>query len=258
MKLSRLLSRFLKERRYTLKERTILYYKQVSEIYIEGSQLDKEVVSITSGDLNKYALWLAGKLAEDGKSKQKFSHSTIKVVKSLISRGLRFAKRQGLIENVPTFEVEIKPTNPKKVESLSKLEQEKIESFILGRKKVYSYGVLLSLYTGLRIGELLSIRWDAVDLKARTFVVRATSCKISKDGKTIFLEGSPKTLSSIRELPISKAVLQLLKEIKQEQNGASDYVMARANGKRIDMRTYQDSFSRLLSSMFNAIKNHLF
>jgi len=251
MKLSKVLIKFLEAQEYVLKQRTILYYYQIIKIYIEGSEIDVNIETINNEMLNAFALRLSGQLERDKfknseTDKNNFSFSTIKVIKSLVARGMVFAKKRGWVKESASFEVVIKPNSPRRVESLSKDEQAKIENYILGNKKVYSYGVLISLYTGLRIGELLSLKWESVDLKAKTLIVKTTTCKIADSGKIVLIEDLPKTQSSVRELPITKVVVKLLKDIKACQKGASEYVMARANGKRIDMRTYQDSFSRLL------------
>ena len=43
-------------------------------------------------------------------------------------------------------------------------EQKQIEQAILNGKKDKLYGILLCLYSGLRIGELIALRWNGIDL----------------------------------------------------------------------------------------------
>ncbi len=241
MKLNDLIKFYLESQKFILKRRTYLYYLELSRIYIEDSIGLIGADNLTTELLNEFV-----RDRYINECDENLSYSTIKVIKSLINRSLEFGLKHSYVRQKVKIDIILKKKDIKKVKALSRLEQEKIESYILENKRYYSYGVLLSLYTGLRIGELLSLRWENVDLKNNFIVVKETICKISNDHKIIEIVDVPKTSSSLREIPISSVVKKLLRELKSYQNGNSEYVVARKNGNKVDMRTYQDSFSRLL------------
>ena len=63
--------------------------------------------------------------------------------------------------------------------------------------------VLLAIMTGLRIGEILALRWKRIDFISKTLVV-AETCYLGRFG-------TPKTRASRREVPLSPAVVEALK-----------------------------------------------
>ena len=60
---------------------------------------------------------------------------------------------------------------------LTKVEQQKIENYILQNNKTYNFGILISMYTGLRIGEIVALKWSDIDLKNNLIKVNRTTCK---------------------------------------------------------------------------------
>lgn len=90
-------------------------------------------------------------------------------------------------------------------------EQKKIEQAVLTVKRSKMFGAVLCLYTGLRIGELLSLKWSDVDFAKDTIMVTKT-CHDGKDenGKLCRIEDMSKTISSRREIPLPKRIIQLL------------------------------------------------
>lgn len=236
-----LIEKYLQSQKLVLKQRTFLYYQEIARFYIEEDIGVLELKYITNAKLNEFIL---KKYNSDEKT---LSYSTVKVIKSFVNRCLQFAHKTNLINHKVQIDIILKKNDLKKVEALTRPEQEKIEKYITDNKKYYSYGVLLSLYMGLRIGELLSLRWENVDLKNNKILIKETTCKVPCNHKMIEIVDVPKTSSSLREIPISSVVKKLLKELKSYQGGNSDYVISRKNGNKVDMRTYQDSFSRLLN-----------
>lgn len=243
MKFRDLIEEYLVVQKNILKQRTFLYYQEIARIYIEDDIGMLELKNITNAKLNEF---IKNKYNSDEKS---LSYSTIKVIKSLINRCLQYAYKSKILKRKVQSDLMLKRNDFKKIEALTRLEQEKLENYIVDNKRYYSYGVLLSLYMGLRIGELLSLRWENVDLKSNMVFIKETTCKVPSNHKMVEIVDTPKTSSSLREIPISSVVKKLLKELKSHQGGNSEYVVARKNGNKVDMRTYQDSFSRLLKSV---------
>ena len=102
--------------------------------------------------------------------------------------------------------------------------------------------ILLCLYSGLRIGELIALRWSDIDFTKGLLTV-SKSCHDSKNGLII---DEPKTATSRRVIPLPKQLLPILKSIKKKSD--SPFVVS-ANGKPVSVRSYQRSFELLLKRL---------
>ena len=66
-------------------------------------------------------------------------------------------------------------------------------------------GILICLYMGLRLGEVCALKWEDIDFQRKTIHINRTVQRIQvgqENRKTILYEGPPKTLCSVREIPI--------------------------------------------------------
>lgn len=232
MKLKDIVMQYLENIKYSIKQKTYLFYLQMNDIYIVG--FNKE---ISLNNLNEFIASI----------KEKYSYSTTKLIKSLINRSLNFAFENGLIEEKIIIILHLKNQQIRKVQALEKQEQARLEKFILENEKRYHYGILLSLYTGLRLGEVLALKWQNIDIKNKLIYIDKSVGSISQNHKTLTIESSPKTQSSIREIPISKKLLDLMKVLRQ--HCSTDYVIVSHNGKQITTRAYQKSFDNLLKKL---------
>lgn len=232
MTLQKIVKEYLEHIKYSVKKKTYLFYLQICEIYIA-----KFNENLSSEKLNTYIIEL----------KEKLSYSTIKTIKSLINRSLKFAFEKNYIDTKMQVEIQLKSKQTKKVQALEKCEQTKIENHILQTHKLYSYGILICLFTGLRLGELVALKWQSVDLKNKIIYIEKAVSTISQNHKIFTIEDTPKTTSSIRVIPISKQLFEILKELKQ--NISSEYVVCSHNNKKLQPRAYQKSFENLLKKL---------
>lgn len=106
------------------------------------------------------------------------------------------------------------------------------------------FGVVLCLYTGLRIGELLALTWLDIDFQKSTASVNKT-CYDGKDntGKFTRITDVPKTETSRRIIPLPKQLIEHLKNIKRSSK--SKYVISSSCERVISVRAYQRSFDAL-------------
>lgn len=232
MKLKDIVMQYLENIKHSIKQKTYMFYLQIKDIYIVG--FNKE---LTSNDLNEFLVSIKGK----------YSYSTTKLIKSLINRSLIFAYENGLIKDKIIITLHLKNQQVKRVQALERQEQAKLENYILKDNKIYFFGILLSLYTGLRLGEILALKWENIDIKNKLIYIDKSVGSISQNHKTLTIESSPKTQSSIREIPISKQLLELLKALRQ--HSLTDYVIVSHNNKQIQPRAYQKSFENLLKKL---------
>lgn len=114
---------------------------------------------------------------------RKYRNSTISKIWSLLYKSFKIAYSRRIIAyNIMDDETLVRPIsiNPnKKIEALTIEEENKLEKILLANDNIYNTVLLLQLYTGMRIGEVLALSKDCVDLKNNTLTVYRT---ITRDG----------------------------------------------------------------------------
>lgn len=128
---------------------------------------------------------------------------------------------------------------------LTRKEQMKLLSVLKQDIDPFKTAIALSLYTGLRLGEICALKWTDIDAENRLVTVNRTVQRLKLDGhrsKTILLETDPKSEYSKREIPLSNTVFALLTQF----SGKKEYIFG--GGKPMDPRTMQNHFKRLLQS----------
>lgn len=85
----------------------------------------------------------------------------------------------------------------KEVIIFGKRDQKQLEKAIAESEDMRNYGVLICLYTGLRIGELCGLKWDSINFGQKTIEIKNSLNRvITYDGgtkKTMLMESAPKT-----------------------------------------------------------------
>lgn len=170
------------------------------------------------------------------------SANSVNAIISVIQGSLKTAHLLGLTKEYTADKLKRPKLKEKPVECFTLAEQKQIEQAILNGKKDKLYGIVLCLYSGLRIGELIALQWSDIDFVKGILTV-SKSCHDSKDGLII---DEPKTATSRRVIPLPKQLLPFLKGIKKKSN--SLFVVS-ANGKPVSVRSYQRSFELLLKKL---------
>ena len=130
------------------------------------------------------------------------------------------------------------------VKALSKSEQKKLIETLYQRMDLFKVAVLMSLFTGLRLGELCGLKWSDIDFENKTLTIRRTVQRLYANGyntKTILMETPPKSLHSRREIPLSDMVMELL----QKFHNNTEYVFG--GNKPLEPRTLQYQFKKILN-----------
>lgn len=134
----------------------------------------------------------------------------------------------------------------KQVVCFSVDEQKQIERYIKNSRKQKLKGIILCLYTGLRLGELLALTWEDIDFTNGILSVNKTCRDGRINGTRCVMCDTPKTDTSRRNIPLSKPILSMLKDMKKIgdcNNVISD------KGKPIFIRSYQRTFELLLNKL---------
>ncbi len=176
------------------------------------------------------------------------SPNTVNGIVTVIQNSLKFAYMLGEIKEYSADKIKRPKKTEKNVSCFTMNEQKKIEKTVLNHKKSKMFGIVLCLYTGLRIGELLALEWKDVDFANRTLSVNKT-CHDGKnaDGAFCRIIESPKTQTSKRIIPLPKQIVLLLRHIKRLSG--SNFVVSDKKGIPLSVRSYQSTFSRLLNKL---------
>lgn len=166
------------------------------------------------------------------------SSNSINGIITVAQASLKAAYEAGVCLKCIANKIKRPKTYEKKIECFSLREQQTIEQCVLNSGKTKDLGIIICLYTGLRLGELLALSWKDVNFQERIIIVSKT-CHDCKGGKRNF--GTPKTKSSCREIPIPRKLLTILSEMKKE---GCEFVIHK-NGRPMGVRTYQKYFESL-------------
>lgn len=110
-------------------------------------------------------------------------------------------------------------TNKKQIKILSEADRKRLEYYLLRGKDLSKYGVLLSLYCGMRIGEICALRWQDTDLTLGTVTVSKILQWLTdteNKGKTKIVITEPKSQSAKRIIPLPDFLSAVLKELHPE------------------------------------------
>lgn len=121
-------------------------------------------------------------------------------------------------------------------------ERKRLETYLIGNTDRTSMAVLLCLFTGLRVGELCGLKWEDIDFDNAVLYVKRTVQRISKNGKSQIVIGTPKSRTSVRTIPIPDFVLEKLKNYKN----CNDFYIITGKNNPTEPRTMQNRFKSIL------------
>ncbi len=231
-----------KYQKNTIKLRTYFTYQNLIRLHIKPSLGNYELEQLNTSILQDFVNYKInhGNLI-NGNS---LSTSTILAITSILKSSLRFALKLDLIKKDCFSFLSIPYLKQKEVDAFSLKEQKKIEDYCLKSNKTNYFGIVLCLYTGIRIGELLSLTWNDIDFKKRLLYVRHTLARIKKEEKVITILAEPKTKKSKRIIPLSSTLIHYLKEIKNKST--SKYIISTKSNSFVSIRSYQRTYEKLL------------
>ena len=163
-------------------------------------------------------------------SASEVSQATVDKRLAVLKAFFNWSIRQGFFNSNPVKKVRFFHPNNEVVRYLALHEYQKLVEAAIEGPWYLRPMIELAANTGMRRGNLLSLRWDEIDLAAR--MIRKTK---TKNGKPL-------------NLPMNRRVVEVLNELSLKQKGDSPYVFPHREGKHAGecIREAKNSFSAAL------------
>lgn len=218
----------------TVKVRTYEKYKQHIKLYLAPGLGECTLDELLPLRLQKFVVSLSDK---------GLAPNTVNGILTVLKSSLRCAVRVGKVQREHGKSVVCPRVREKQIECFSKVEQKKMEEYILKSGSVKLFGIVLTLYTGLRIGELLALRWKDIDIRKGIVSVGKTCYDGWQGGKYVKIIDVPKTENSARIIPLPKQLLLYIREASKNSKDA--YVIPGRTDCGAEIRSYQRTFTAL-------------
>lgn len=240
--------------KHTLKQSTYLSYESYIRVHLKPALGDIVLQELTPRTLQLFYNYKA--------EMEGLSAKTIVNINLFLHRALKFAEAEGYINSNPASSVNLPSGARPQIVILTRDEQMRL---IQGSYQ-HRYGVFirLVLFTGIRVGELLGLRWEDVDVQGRRIYVRRTLNRLNKTNKpknageatTEIVIQTPKSQNSVRSIPLLPQVLQDLQgwqRVQQQDKLAageayceSGFIVTNPMGGYLEPRTFKDQYNQIL------------
>lgn len=229
-----------------LSVKTRFDYRHNADNYVRPILGSRRVTSVTPELISKWQR----KLSESGgtKSGSGLSANTVRLARAPLAGAFKLAVAQGLITSDPVA-VTARPAKRRSVPKHWTPDQARaFIAFQEGDREWPLWVFLLS--SGLRVGELVALRWDNVDLTQRRAIV---SEFVSTLGYEV-VASTGKSRTSTRPIDLDDQLVEVLKlrrrqqaeELQQAADGrSSEFVFCREHGQPYHPQTVSRRLGRL-------------
>lgn len=236
--------------RHAVKLRTYDRYRYIIEKHINPKLGNYELDDLSAVILQDFVL---GELESGNLNTQgPLANNSVIGIVNVLKSSLAEAKDLEVTSKDYSGKIKLPMSTEKPVTAFERHEQEKLEKYCLQAKNNY-IGIVICLYTGIRLGELLALTWDDIDFSTGLMSINKTAYRIKQNGIPQIVVDQPKTKNSKRIIPLPKQLIEILKKIKK--NSKSIYVLSTRSGGMVGTRAYQKTFERILMKLEIPYKN---
>lgn len=231
-------TQWLNELKNSIKESTYVIYKRYIENHINPFFGDLSLKRLNETIIQRFV-----------DSKSDLSPVTVRDIFIFFRTGIQNANKC-LSLSISFDDIKLPKSTDHSLRVFSKEEQRRIENVLNSSESVHNdIGILICLYTGLRIGEVCALQWNDIDFSRNILSVNKTIQRIAdvNNGGTKIVITTPKSVRSVRDIPIPAFLAARLKLHSQLYSKESCYVLNIA-GRPMEPRTYQYRFQKLLKA----------
>lgn len=220
-------------KRLEVKESTYSQYYGCINRYIKPKLGNCYISALTSSVIEGFSREL---LLKEG-----LSPKTVKDILVLLKNISDYTRKKNP-GNMPAVEIVYPKAQKKEMRVLSCQEQRLLTEYLLTDMDSVKFGVILTLMTGLRIGEVCALRWSDISLEEKVIRVSTTMQRVSnfdENGgpKTKVIITGPKSRSSYRVIPLNDYMINLCRIMERKNDSA--YVLSGSSEYFIEPRSLQ-------------------
>lgn len=233
MMFSTALEMWLENEKIKIKESSYYKYKYTIDNYILPHLGNLKLDDITVYQINQFLMLM---MSSGGKKGQKLSSSYIKTMSIIIVSAYEFSANENYCQPLKNT-VFSPPVHKQEIRILNDIEYKTLFKFVSSHSDRTSLGIMLSLCAGLRIGEVCALKWEDIDFEKKLIHINST---VTRNRNAYFI-GTPKTISSKRDIPINAFLYNKLKEYSSD----TDFVIS-DNKNFVNPRTFEYRYHRTL------------
>ena len=177
---------------------------------------------------------------------ENISPKSARDILSVLNSILKYLNRQSSSSFILP-EIVYPANHPKDIRVLSVEEQTKLVAFLLCDMDNIKFGILLTLLTGMRIGEICALKWADISVDDGTITVSRSmqrlQCFNDEISKTKVVVSSTKSRSSQRIIPLTAYTVSLCKQMQCKDNDS--YVLTGKQNKYMEPRALQYHLSKI-------------
>ena len=230
-----IIEEWLQYKKTTIKESSYLNYKFIIETNIKKEMGEKNLEELLQYNFNSFVEQLMEKL----------SSKTVKDIMTVLKAILKYAEiKYDINFKISLISTPAQITN--EVEVFNDKDRKKMEKYCIQSKEIRDLGVLISLYTGLRIGEVCALKWSDIDFEKKYIKVNHTLQRVYVNKReTKVLYDRPKTKKSIRKIPMAKVLYEKLKEISKNYDNEA-FVLTGSTKRYYEPLGYRYIYRKIL------------
>lgn len=210
---------WLRDIQNQVKESTLTRYERNIRVYLLPLFKNQPLQKLNIDFLKNISEFL---LEKGGKNGTQLSAKTVGDILCVLKAVLKYAGEKGYI-SVNENSITLPKKNKQQVTALPEEYRRKIEERLWSSEDTVSLGILFTLYTGVRIGELCGLRWSDIDFAAGLVQISRTVERISdlseeNHAKTKVILSAPKTAHSKRIIPLPRFLIEHLEKFRSNSD----------------------------------------
>ncbi len=186
-----------------------------------------------------------GRLNKNGGLSAKSVHGIYSVLEQII----KYAEKNNYIQKI-NYDIALPKIENCSCNVFSNTDRKKLEHYVRLNTDFKKMGILLVMYTGIRIGELCALKWSDIDLENGILIITKTLQRIkntdeNSSQKTKIIISKPKSQKSVRTIPLQSFLIEILIKLKNNCSENS-FLLTGSKNNFIEPRAYEKIYKKYL------------